>query len=277
MPVDDGSAAQIVGRLASRIGTYVTRYDNAREPRAVFAYTYLRLTRSLEHALAVGQPSFRDPFWVADLASSLASEYFAAMDEIDNSIPAKASDRNSDGEAGELPDVIPRPWRDVYAASAGGHSYVLEDVLFAMMAHISYDLPIALRRMSARLDVQAHIADYHLMNDVLGSAIDEIQDDLASRYCRGLADLDRLFTRQDELFTNYGIRVARGMAWFNFERLSDPLAAAAAERSIQASAGAFIAQVRAPDDWKLRIALQAARILIPARRQWPAPDTGHRA
>jgi len=272
MPAQDQSAAQTVALIACRLGDYLARYDRARDPRAVFAYTYLRLTTSLESALAVGQPPFHDPSWVADLASSLASEYFSAMDEIDSWI-ASESGSKVEVRAAALPDVIPQPWREVYAVSSSGRCYVLEDALFAMMAHISYDLPIALRRMSDRIDVREHIADFHRMNDVLGTAIDGIQDDLASRYCRRLAGLDQLFTGQDELLTNYGVRLSRGMAWFNFERLTDPLASTAAERSIKTSTGAMISQVRAPDDWRLRLGLQAARLLIPERRQWPAAET----
>ena len=164
---------------------------------------------------------------------------------------------------GQLPDAVPEPWREVFAALSGGRSYVLEDALFSMMAHISYDLPVAMRRMAVKSDVDGHIADFHQMNDVLGLAIDFTQDELASRYCWWLADLDRIFARQDELFSNYGIRVARGMAWFNFSRLTDPEAADDAERSIRTSTGAFIRQVREPDWWALRVATRAGRLMVP--------------
>ena len=170
----------------------------------------------------------------------------------------------------ELPDTVPEPWREVFAAISGGRSYVLEDALFSMMAHITYDLPVAMRRMAATSDVASHIADFHQMNDVLGLAIDFVQDDLASRYCWWLADLDRIVARNDELLSNYGIRVSRGMAWFNFSRLTDPAAAEDAERSIRTSTGAFIQQVREPDWWALRVATRAGRLLVPERRRWPS-------
>jgi hypothetical protein len=85
--------------------------------------------------------------------------------------------------------------------------------------------------------------------------------------------LDHLFAQQDELLSNYGIRVARGMAWFNADRLRDPLGSADATSSIERSTAGLIAQVREPDDAKLRVALRVARWLVPARRTWPAPGT----
>jgi Family of unknown function (DUF5995) len=262
-------AEEVVADVAERLVGYVVRYEAARDSRAVFAYLYLQLTRTLATALAVGDPEFRDPSWVADLAESLADEYFAASDAMDVWLAKTGTTPQTPVAPGQLPHTVPEPWREAFAAISGGRSYVLEDALFSMMAHISYDLPIAMRRMAVTSNVASHIADFHQMNDVLGEAIDFAQDDLASRYCWWLADLDRIFARNDELFSNYGIRVSRGMAWFNFSRLTDPAAADDAERSIRTSTGAFIQQVREPDWWALRVATRAGRVLVPERRRWP--------
>ena len=260
----------VVADVAERLVGYVVRYEAAHDSRAVFAYLYLQLTRSLATALSVGDPVFRDPPWVADLAESLAGEYFAASDAMDVWAATNGTTPHSRVAPEELPDTLPEPWREVFAAISGGRSYVLEDALFSMMAHITYDLPVAMRRMAATSDVASHIADFHQMNNVLGLAIDFVQDDLASRYCWWLADLDKIVARNDELLSNYGIRVSRGMAWFNFSRLSDPAAADDAERSIRTSTGAFIQQVREPDWWALRVATRAGRLLVPERRRWPS-------
>ena len=260
----------VVADVAERLVRYVVRYEAARDSRAVFAYLYLQLTRSLATALSVGEPAFRDPSWVADLAENLAGEYFAASDAMDAWAAKNGITPQSPVAADDLPDPVPEPWREVFAAISGGHSYVLEDALFSMMAHISYDLPVAMGRMAATSDVAGHIADFHQMNDVLGIAIDFVQDELASRYCWWLADLDKIFARNDEMLSNYGIRVSRGMAWFNFCRLTDPAAADDAERSIRTSTGAFIKEVREPDWLALRLATRAGRLLVPERRRWPS-------
>ncbi|MCD9196135.1 hypothetical protein [Streptomyces albireticuli] len=53
----------------------------------------------------------------------------------------------------------------------------------------------------------------------------------------------------------------------------EPASAAAATASISRSTAAFITRIRFPDDWKLRAVSRLLRLLIPPRRQWPAPGT----
>jgi hypothetical protein len=258
-----------VAQVAERLEVYLRRFDGARDHRAPFAYVYLQLTKSLATGLAVGDPGFDEPDRVADLAVALAGRYFDAMDALD-AWPAGAHPHRR-VQPGDLPASVPPPWRDVYAASTVPRTYVLEDVLFSMMAHMSYDLPLALhdvRRGSAVVP----IADFHRMNDLLATTVDVVQDGLARRYWRVLAGLDHLFTRQDELLTDYGVRVTRGMAWYNHDRLDDPRAHASALRSIERSTAGLIKQVREPDDALRRLALRVARWIVPSRRQWPPPD-----
>jgi len=259
--------ALVAAELDRRRGEFELHHD----PRAAFAYIYVALTRSLEVQLRQADTGFDDPEWVADLATALAHEYFTAMDAVDQALGAARATPRGVPSARAFPGEVPQPWRDVQAAF-GRRSYVLEDVLFSMTAHISYDLPIALQRMAP---VATHIADFHRMNDVLGTAVEGVQDGLAERYSRALAVLDKVFARQDELFSNYGIRVARGVAWFNADRLLDPSGSADALDSIRRSAGAFIREVRSPDDWRLRLVLGIARFLVPERRRWPdSPGSG---
>ncbi|MEU9304818.1 DUF5995 family protein [Streptomyces sp. NPDC048269] len=267
-------AAEKVAGVAGELAARVKRYDAVRDPRAVFAYTYFRLTSDLAASLRTNDLSFRAPEWVADLSVSLAAAYFTAMDAIDTWL-GPVPDARPGGEvlSADLPETVPKPWRDVYAASTVRHSYVLEEVLFSMMAHMSYDLPLALRALAARGDVHHRVADFHRMNDLLASSIDVVQDEIAARYCRRLHSLDRLFIQDDELFTSYGIRVARGLAWFNCDRLMDPDASGEALGSISRSTAAFIAEFRSPDDWRRRLSFQVLRALVPSRRQWPPPGT----
>ncbi|MEU7602887.1 hypothetical protein [Streptomyces sp. NPDC041003] len=73
--------------------------------------------------------------------------------------------------------------------------------------------------------------------------------------------------------TNYGIRVARGLAWFNCDRLLDPDSTEEASRSIGRSTAALISEIRSPGDRKLRVGLWILRRLIPDRRHWPTAST----
>ncbi|MFF5282643.1 DUF5995 family protein [Streptomyces sp. NPDC013171] len=273
MTTESTLPAEKVSLVAGSLAERVRQYDTTHDRRAPFAYTYYRLTATLATALDTGTPAFNDPPWVAELCETLASAYFSAMDSVDEWLAERSGGSADEIRPSDLPDSIPPPWRDVIAASSVRRSYMLEDVLFSMMAHISYDLPGALRRMATPANDRSHIADFHRMNDVLASCIDTVQDDLSSRYIHGLSSLDKLFTRSDELLTNYGIRVARGLAWFNCDRLLDPDSTEEATRSISRSTAALIHEIRSPDDWKLRAGLWILRRLIPDRRHWPAAGT----
>nr|WSW49158.1 DUF5995 family protein [Streptomyces sp. NBC_01001] len=267
-------AADKVLGVAGELTARVMRYDAARDARAVFAYTYFRLSSDLAASLRTDVPAFTAPEWVAELSVSLAAAYFTAMDAIDTWLGPGSRPRG-EVRCADMPESIPKPWRDVYAASTVRHSYVLEEVLFSMMAHMSYDLPLALQALAraGHGELRDHIADFHRMNDLLASSVDVVQDEISARYCRRLHSLDRLFTGDDELFTSYGIRVARGMAWFNCDRLLDPRATAEAKGSISRSTAAFIAEFRSPDDFLRRHAFRVLRAVVPSRRQWPPPGT----
>src|SRR5262249_21997918 len=162
--------------------------EKIHEPRAVFAYTYWQLTTLLAADLAKEPRRFSDAAWVATLCERLAAEYFVTMGHIDSWL----NDTHQNADRLTSPTTIPPPWRDVYAAQAGGQSYVVEDLLFSMMAHISYDLPIALDKLTSSASHTEHISDFHCMNDVLGNSIDAVQDKVFDRYCWGLEQVDKL-------------------------------------------------------------------------------------
>jgi hypothetical protein len=267
------AAAEKVAGVGRELAARVEQYDAARDPRAVFACTYFRLTSDLAASLRTNALSFREPEWAADLSVSLASGYFTAMDAIDAWLGSGPRPVGEVVLPADLPENVPEPWRDVYAASTARHSYVLEEVLFSMMAHMSYDLPLALRVRAAQGDIHRHVDDFHRMNDLLAVSVDAVQDEISARYCRRLRSLDRLFTRDDELLTSYGIRVARALAWYNCDRLLNPDTTAEALDSIGRSTAAFISEFRSPGDWRRRQAYRVLRALVPSRRQWPPPGT----
>jgi hypothetical protein len=242
--------------LVSRIHDYRLRFERDRDRRAVFAFTYESMTARLGAKLASRDNAFSDPGWVVRLAEAFVKRYADAMDAID---------------PGRPPDA-PDPWFDVYRAISTRKSYVLEDMVFSMMAHISSDLPHSLREVGLTGEVGSHIGDYHRMNDVLASQIDEIQAEVAARYQRSLSFLDRVAGHYDEFITNYGIRLARSAAWYNASRLQEPDGAPAAENAIARSTQAFIEFVREPDEPWIRWPLRLARIIIPTRRRWPSAD-----
>ncbi|MEU7602888.1 DUF5995 family protein [Streptomyces sp. NPDC041003] len=104
----------VAGLLADRVRQYDTTHDR----RAAFAYTYYRLTKTLATGLDTGTPVFNDPPWVAELCETLASAYFDAMDGIDEWLAGRSGGSAAEVQPSDLPDSIPQPWRDVFAASS---------------------------------------------------------------------------------------------------------------------------------------------------------------
>ncbi len=253
--------------LSQEIMAYSQAYESTRDERAVFAFMYSKMTERLANYLATSEKSFDDPRWIVELAEAFARRFVMAMDAIDEWLKTASAAQLADPD--QIYGTVPKPWADVYLAIKDEKSYVLEDMVFSMMAHISYDLPLSLLEVKMDTRNHSHVADYHRMNDVLAGTIDELQEITAQRYNRFLVFLDRLAGFYDEFLTNYGIRVARSVAWYNAQRLNDPASARDGRNTIERSTAAFISTVRHPQDGWLRLLIPLLRFLIPSRRKWP--------
>jgi hypothetical protein len=74
----------------------------------------------------------------------------------------------------------------------------------------------------------------------------------------------------DGVLTDYGIRVARGMAWYNAERLLDPEMRAQTQRALDRSTEVFVRRVLAPRATAVHaLALGGVRLLTSLLRRWP--------
>ncbi len=256
---DATAPAERVEALADRIEEYQRRYERRADSRAVFAFAYRNLTLDLADRLAADETGFDDPAWVADLGIAFGGQFVAAMDAIDAWLAA-----DEDREA--LYGRAPKPWADVYVAISG-RSLVVEDLVFAIAAHISHDLPLALQAVDRG---DRRLADYHGMNEVLADNTEFVQSAVQRRYNPFLGRLDRLAGQVDEQFTGYAIRMGRSVAWYNARRLANPGTREAARGSIRRSTAALIDGVRRPDSWVLRALSKVGRALVHNRR-WPAP------
>lgn len=256
-------AANRVTELAETLQPYYEQYEQKSDSRAVFGYAYYHLTLELADQLTMNG-KFHEPQWVADLAVSFGNRYMSAMDAIDN----LEQDPQSRVTRRELVDArVPRPWADVYLAICQSTSTVLEDLVFAMGAHITFDLPHALVDVGGAKD---HLADYHVMNDVLASRTDTIQDAVTNRYNPVIGRIERLVGNADELFTNYWLRIGRSMAWYNAQRLQSPNSREAAKDSIALATHHLIESTRSGPR-VMQSGLSLYRRLLLLTRRWPSP------
>lgn len=260
---DEGRiAANRVAELAENLQPYYEQYEQAKDSRAVFGYAYYNLSLMLADQLTM-TGEFHEPQWVADLAVSFGNRYMSAMDAIDK---WKQDPQTHVTLRGLVDESVPRPWADVYLAICQSPSTVLEDLVFAMGAHITYDLPHALVDVGRAKD---HLADYHLMNDVLASRTDTIQDAVTNRYNPLIGRIERLVGNADELFTNYWLRIGRSMAWYNAQRLQSPKSREAAEESIALATHHLINSARSgPRLMQSGVALHRRLLLL--TRRWPS-------
>jgi hypothetical protein len=243
--------AERLEALAASLAGRARRLEQRRDSRCVFTHAYALMTRRL--AAEVSTSTLTEPAWVVALAETFAARYAAALDAWD---------------AGEEPAPA---WREVFEAIGSRRTSVLEDLVLAMAAHIMRDLPHSLLDAGLEApDGSSRIGDFHAVNDVLGKAVDEIQDEVGRRYARYFRSLDRIGRGYDEILTNYGVRVSRGLAWYNARRLADPRSSEDAASSIERSPIVFAHGVMNPPLRSLRVLLRALRWCLGYLRRWPA-------
>jgi hypothetical protein len=257
-------ATVTVRQVADAIRRRQVGYEARHDPLAVFAFVYHNITLDLAERLETKDSGFRDPEWVSRLVIGFAGRYLVAMDAVESG----AALRPDGGERLPPSPALTRPWREVVDSMQGGRSYVIEDLLYGMCAHISYDLPLTLVEVGTDNE---HLPDFHRINDVLAGKTEEIEDAVAERYHRVLAWLDWIIGNFDEFFSNFGIRVARSVAWYNAMRLQSP-GREEALASIERTTGSFIESIRHPEEWWIRWGLAILRVIIPRRRRWPDPE-----
>jgi Family of unknown function (DUF5995) len=226
------------------------RLERERDSRCVFAHAYSLMTRRIVEALPV--TAGIDQAWITTLAEAFAARYFAALDPLDE-------------------DTAPsRAWRRAFEAMRDRQTSVLEDLVFAMVVHIVRDLPLALGDVSPnRRPEWSHVYDFHAINDMMAGSIDEIQAETSRRYSPYISWLDQLSDRYDEILTNYGVRMSRGLAWYNALRLADERSAEEAKEAIEHSPVVFIEGIVRPPILSLRILLWFLRRIVSLFRVWP--------
>ena len=237
-------------RLAVQLDTYRERYDKARDSRAVFTCAYAHITRIL--AASLGQNVYQNPAWVVQLAEAFALHYFRALDAADEGKKVDAA------------------WESVFAAIRFNTTSVLEDLVFAMTAHIVHDLPYALIDVGLGDENETSlVTDFHRVNDILGTNVQAIQEVVLKRYAPGLRFLDHLEKGYDQILSNYGFRLSRGMAWYNACRLNNVASRAEVDASITRSTITLIENVRNPPWWSVRLFFRGVRLLVGFFRVWP--------
>ena len=240
-----------LGAIAAELDRLTARLEQAHDSRCVFTYAYSIMTRRIAFDLS-GQPA-ADADWIASLANAFSRRYFAAIEAYDR---------------GELAEGA---WRTIFDALENRRTSALEDLVFAMTGHIVHDLPLALGDVGPE---PGRIADFQYVNEMMKGTIEVVEREVARRYSPVLRWLDRLTEGYDQILTDYGIRMSRGLAWYNALRIADPRAREGALAAIEHSPELVVSNVLDPPKISMRILFRLLRLVVRLGRRWPRDDPG---
>ncbi len=247
-----------VKNLASKFKKFYENYESLEDERAVCSHSFYLLHIELSKSLESNDLGFTDLNWVAQLSENFAERFFNAMNSIDYQVKNKLP-INLNSEFYLKSDF--KPWIHVYNAICTKRSYVFECLIFPLLAHIGYDLPLALVKTKLETNGNSRIGDFHLINEVLARQIENVQNSIKKRYNGNIAFLDKIAGQFDEFATNYGMRVSRGLSWYNAERVIDPISN---KKTLKA-----IKNIRKPKKPLSRIINNILRLIIPTNKKWP--------
>jgi hypothetical protein len=181
----------------------------AGDRRALFADTYVRMTRAMQDA--VDAREFVDNAWVARLVDRFADYYFVAVDA-------------HGAVAGPAP-TCPLVWREAFDACTRTDVNELQTILLGINAHINHDLALALADVLEdwpTLDDATRavrLADHGRVNTIIGRTVDEVQADVLERADPMIGVVDVLLGRMDEwLFARLAAHY-RENVWEDTQRL----------------------------------------------------------
>lgn len=104
-------------------------------------------------------------------------------------------------------------WDTAFKAADQQHT-TLQHLLLGMNAHINLDLGIAAAQVSKDRDIQALKTDFDRINEVIGSLINEVQQDIED-ICWPMRWVKLVNNQHKDAVINFSISLARKSAWAN--------------------------------------------------------------
>jgi hypothetical protein len=167
-----------------------------------FNRLYLRVTEQVR--ASIGEATFADPAFLAELDVVFANLYFEAI-----------------ARADEDASTAPSAWRPLLRARSDHRLARLQFALAGMNAHINRDLPAGIVEAFRRLggdpsEAPLRRADFDRVNAIL----ERVEASVKSEFSVGLVGaVDVLAGRLDDVVAMWKVSVARSAAWTNAEVL----------------------------------------------------------
>jgi Family of unknown function (DUF5995) len=190
-------------RLRDRLGC---------DHRAVFATTYLTLTRQLLKAVKANPHFFRQPKFFFREDALFANFYFDVI---------KAWNRG---------EPVPEAWRIAFETAGTGDVNAAQDMLLGINAHVQNDMPFVLAALGLRNKRGAsRKPDHDKANQVLNAAYEPVVQEINRRYDPIVSLTNSSWHPIDDVAGLEVVRAWRELVWRNAERLVN--ADSAAERT----------------------------------------------
>ena len=216
-------------RLRKRLGC---------DHRAVFANTYLLLTKKIRRTLKRRPRYYEGRRWLIYLDVVFADYYFANFKR-----------------GAQLPEA----WRIAFDAARRGDFYGPQDMLLGINAHVQRDMPYVMASVGLRFpDGRSRKPDHDRGNAILAAGYEKIVRSAERRYDPFFAVSNPSASPLDDIGGLELVKGWREQVWRNAERLlaaRTPAELQAVEMSIEHNAAAWarsIAATRAPRGYRQR-------------------------
>ena len=172
--------------VVAQMQSLIQKWEESADQRSIFLRCYMMMTHNMRDA--VQQDEFRDPGWVDHLVDHFAGYYFTALEKFEQN-----------------PAAAPPVWQLAHQAALDPDMVALQKLLLGVNAHINYDLVLALVDLlkpewGELTGVQQgdRYIDYCHVNEVIGSTIDAVQDQVLEPAMPVIDVIDKLFGPVDE-------------------------------------------------------------------------------
>jgi hypothetical protein len=171
--------------------------------RAVFATTYLTLTRQYREDLSAGmKKQLQDVKYLYREVAVFANVYFETV------------------KRGKRGQEIPEAWRIAFETARSGEVNAAQDMLLGINAHVQNDMPFVIAALGLRTKAgESRKPDHDLVNEVLDRAYQPVIDEVAARYDPFVSTTNASWNPLDDVAGLEMVKGWREQVWRNAERL----------------------------------------------------------
>jgi hypothetical protein len=172
--------------------------------RAVFATTYLELTKEIRRYVDSDGGTLKDPNYLFTEDALFADFYFDTFQAWANG------------------GSVPPAWRIAFEQAARGQITGAQEMLLGINAHVQNDMPFVIAALGVRMpDGTTRKPDHDAINEVLNRGYEPVVEAIRQRYDPLISVTNSSLIPADNIGGLEMVRVWRELVWRNAERLLD--------------------------------------------------------